>query len=84
MHVIDGKYQEKKVTRVLRQAYLTIYVVSNSGKNIAGVCTLDMAALTTEQWQTMDKQLERCPDRNARIVMKIRSSFVREVEDTPS
>lgn len=79
-----ASYQEKKVRRRLSQCYLTVYVESSSGRNIAGVCTMDLAAYTNEEWATVERQLERCPDRNARITVRVRSAFLRELADNPS
>ena len=73
----EGSYSEKK-------CYLTVYVESSSGRNIAGVCTLDLAAYASQQWVTVERQLERCPDRTARISLRVRSALLRELTENPS
>jgi hypothetical protein len=39
------KYQEKKVTYKLIQSTLAVYIISTTGRNIAGVCSFDAATL---------------------------------------
>ena len=80
----EGSYSEEKVQSQLLQCYLTVYVESSSGRNIAGVCTLDLAAYASQQWVTVERQLERCPDRTARISLRVRSALLRELTENPS
>lgn len=71
------KYVDKKAT-------LTIYVVSARGKNVAGIFPIELAYIlnrSDQEQSFFNEKLERCPDKDATINLKVRGSLVEEVLD---
>ena len=68
-----NQYQEKK-------GVLTVYVVSHSGKNVAGMAYLDLGGVMNDPklGLNLESTLERCPDRKARIELDL----VAKVQDS--
>lgn len=80
-------YQEKKVSRPITQATIAVYIISTTGRNIAGVISFDASAIANTEGAEQDfptVTLERCPDRTASLSYRIRSTFLQELEGLPS
>lgn len=61
----------------------TVVLATSKGNKIAGVCTLDLGSLLNNKIVelTENYRLEKCPDKNAKIFLKIKTSFLGEVKD---
>ena len=57
-------------------------MVSSSGKNVAGILHLDIGKIFNESINgvEIDRTLERCPDKNAKIKMRISGKLIEETE----
>jgi hypothetical protein len=64
-----------------------VYIISTTGRNIAGVVSFDASTILNGEGGQQDLpsiNLERCPDRTASISYRIRSTFLQEMEGIPS
>lgn len=57
-------------------------VDSNSGKNTAGLLHIDIGRILNDpgSGMNMERSLERCPDKNSKILLDVVARFIQEIE----
>ena len=65
------------------QTSFTVVLGTSKGNKVAGSYNLDLGALINNKVVELSEnyKLEKCPDKNAKIFLKIKTSFLGEVKD---
>lgn len=61
----------------------TVVLATSKGNKVAGTYTLDLGMLLNNKIVELSEcyKLERCPDKEAKIFVKIKTSYLGEVKD---
>lgn len=63
---VSRQYSQKKVNRRAPEAAIYVHVISQTGRNTAGICYLDLVnTISHTPYDIVRRPLERCPDHNA-------------------